>query len=339
MVLKDIKVLDFTRLLPGPLATGWMAEAGAQVIKIDDPERPDGIKDYSGPLFGNPRLDESLNGLKVIFDRYPLKDLSCSPEFTELLESADVLVEQFKPGLMEKFGLGYEKLKKRNPRLIYVSLSGYGNQRPEPGHDLNFVAESGLLDLIRDESGNPVIPKFQLGDVTGSFACYVAVLEGLIERSKTGMGCYKEVNMTSALLPFLTMAFRFSEVKRLEMMGFLSGNLPNYAVYRCADGEFLAIGSLEFHLWKNACDALGLPEELRSAYNNPSMKGKLQEFFLMHESGYWLNLTKGKSTCVSPVVRVGTDLFYSLHQSMIIPGNAQGDAVETFRIIRSPFGK
>jgi crotonobetainyl-CoA:carnitine CoA-transferase CaiB-like acyl-CoA transferase len=337
MILRDIKLLDFTRLLPGPLATGWMAEAGAQVIKIDDPERPDGIKDYSGPMFGNPRLDETLNGLKTIFGKYPLKDLSDSPEFMELLASADVLVEQFKPGLMDKLGLGYEALKIRNPRLIYISLSGFGNERPEPGHDLNFVAESGLLDLMRDEQGNPVIPKFQLGDVTGSFACYTAVLEGLVERGRTGLGCYKQVNMTSALLPFLTMTFRFSEVNRTDMAGFLSGNLPNYAVYRCADGEFLAVGALEFHLWRNACEALGLPEELRNAYNNPSMKNQLQDFFLSRESQYWLKLTEGKNTCISPVVRVGTDLFSSLHQNMITPrGTEEGDS---FRVIRSPFGK
>ncbi len=337
MILRDIKVLDFTRLLPGPLATCWMAEAGAEVIKIDDAERPDGIRDFSGPLFGNPKLDETLNGLKSIFGKYSLRDLADSPEFSELLESADVLVEQFKPGLMDKLGLGYETLKSRNPRLIYVSLSGFGSERPEPGHDLNFMAESGLLDLMRDEHGSPIIPKFQMGDITGSFACYTAVLEGLVERAGTGLGCFKEVNMTASLLPFLTMTFRFSEVGRLDMAGFLSGNLPNYSVYRCADGEFLAVGALEFHLWRNACEALQIPEELKLAYNNPGMKSPLQAFFLTRTSAEWLEMIKGKNTCISPVARVGTSLYSELHQNSIKHRTAP-DA-ESFRVIGSPFGK
>jgi crotonobetainyl-CoA:carnitine CoA-transferase CaiB-like acyl-CoA transferase len=337
MILRDIKVLDFSRLLPGPLATAWMAEAGAHVIKIEDALRPDGIHDFSGPLFGYPRLNETLNWEKEFFCKYPLTELADAPEFEEFIRSADVLMEQFKPGLMDKLGLGYESLRKRNPRLIYISLSGFGAERPEPGHDLNFLAESGLLDLMRDANGCPVIPHAQLGDITGSFACYSVVLEALLEREKTGLGSFREVNMTASLLPFLSLTFRFAEVERKDMAGFLGGSLPNYSVYRCADDEFIAVGALEFHLWNNACKALCMPEHLHSAYNNPAMKPEIADFFLTKKADDWMNRVDGKNTCISRVVRVESSLFSRLHERNL--QSRRMESGELLRWIGSPFRK
>jgi crotonobetainyl-CoA:carnitine CoA-transferase CaiB-like acyl-CoA transferase len=337
MILRDIKVLDFSRLLPGPLATAWMAEAGARVIKVEDALRPDGIHDFSGPLFGYPRLNEVLNGSKEIFSRYPLTELADSDEFEEFVKTADVLVEQFKPGLLDKLGLGYESLRKRNPRLIYISISGFGADRAEPGHDLNFLAESGLLDLMRDSNGFPVIPHAQLGDVTGSFACYTAVLEGLLEREKTGLGSFREVNMTAALLPFLSLTFRFAEVGRKDMAGFLGGSLPNYSVYSCSDGECIVIGALEFHLWNNACKALSIPEHLHSAYNNPAMKQDIAAFFSTKKSEEWMNMVEGKNTCISKVVRVESAFFSGLHERNLQSRRMENG--EWLRWVGSPFRK
>lgn len=335
MILKDIKVLDFTRLLPGPVAAKWLSEAGAQVIKIEDPERPDGIRAYSQGPFEKAALYEALNHGKTVLNDTPLEALMLSEVFLTHLKTADVLLEQFKPGLMHKLGLGYDAVKALNPKLVYVSLSGYGPGRSEPGHDLNFIAESGLLHLLRDAEGKPVIPRFQLGDVSGSYAAYAAVLEGLLERSFTGKGCRREVNMTAAVLPFGTVPHRFAEAGVPQMADFLGGAIPNYNVYRCADGEYIALAALEFHLWKNAVEAFSIPPELQPAFNNAAMVVPMQAFFSEKTSRDWLALAEGKNCCLSPVCRPGDADFQRLNAKNLSVFTASDGS--TAGTIRSPF--
>lgn len=335
MILKDIKVLDFTRLLPGPVAGKWLLEAGAQVIKVEDPDRPDGIRAYSQGPFEKAALYEALNEGKTLFNNVPLESLAHSETFLHHVKTADVLLEQFKPGLMQKLGLGYEQLRAINPRLVYVSLSGYGPERPEPGHDLNFVAESGLLHLLRDAGGKPVIPRFQLGDVSGSYACYAAVLEGLLQRYQTGQGSWRQVDMVAAVLPFGTVPHRFIDAGLAPMADFLAGAIPNYNVYRCADGEYVALAALEFHLWKNAVAALSIPEDLQPAFNHTGMVGQVQEFFAQKTAREWLALAEGNNCCLSPVCRPGDTEFRARNAKNLMPFTApNGDTAET---IRSPF--
>lgn len=335
MILRDIKVLDFTRLLPGPVATKWMAEAGAEVIKMEDPQRPDGIKMYSQGLFEKAALYETLNAAKTVFDKLPFEQLVSSEEFIQMVEDADVLLEQFKPGLMDKLGLGYEALQKVNPRLIYISLSGYGAERPEPGHDLNFVAESGLLYLLRDEQGKPVIPRFQMGDISGSYACYTAALEGLFERSRTNMGSHRQVSMAAAILPFGTIPHRFTEAGIPHMSDFLAGAIPNYNIYKCADGEYIVIAGLEHHLWQNAVEALQIPKELHAAFSNPAMVKELAAFFAQKSSAEWMTLAQGKNCCISVVCKPSDDMFNALNENRLSTMSTQGDS--TIKTIKSPF--
>lgn len=335
MVLRDIKVLDFTRLLPGPVASKWLLEAGAQVIKIEDPDRPDGIRAYSHGPFEKAALFEALNHGKTLLNDIRLEVLAQSEIFLEHVKTADVLLEQFKPGLMDKLGLGYPDLKQINPRLVYVSLSGYGPERAEAGHDLNFVAEAGLLHLLRDAEGNPVIPRFQLGDISGSYVCYAAVLEGLLERFTTGEGSWRQVDMVSAVLPFGTIPHRFAEAGVSQMADFLAGAIPNYNVYRCADGEYVALAALEFHLWKNAVAAFSIPAELQPAFNNSGMVAAVQAFFLEKPSLEWLALAEGKNCCLSPVCRPADVAFQRLNEKNL-SGFTAADG-STAYTIRSPF--
>ena len=332
MILRDIKVLDFTRLLPGPVATQWLAEAGAHITNIEDPERPDGIRAYSQGPFEKAALYQTLNHGKQVLGHIPLEQLPSSAEFRELLLSADVLLEQFKPGLMDKLGLGYGALSAINPRLVYISLSGFGAHRAEPGHDLNFMAEAGLLHLLRDADGKPVIPRFQMGDVSGSYACYAAVLEGLLERTQTGKGSLRQVGMSAAVLPFGIVPYRFAEAGVTAMAEFLAGAIPNYNVFRCADGEYVALAALEFHLWKNAIAALDIPEELRPAFNNTAMVPALQAFFLTKTADEWLTLAQGQNCCLSPVCKPGDSRFNRLNGHRISTFSLEnGETATTFR--------
>jgi len=335
MILRDIKVLDFTRLLPGPMATRWMVEAGATVVKMEDQERPDGILAYSQGAFENAALYETLNFGKEIFGSVTFESLASSEVFIDMVKKSDVLLEQFKPGLMEKLGLGYEAIKAINPKLIYVSLSGYGALRPEPGHDLNFVAESGLLHLLRDENGKPVIPRFQMGDISGSYACYTAVLEGLLERFRTNQGSHRQVSMSAAILPFGIIPFRFAEAGIPKMADFLAGSIPNYNVYLCADGAYVALAALEFHLWKNVVAALLIPEGLQKAFNNPSQVKPLGEFFIQKTSTEWMALAAGKNCCLSLVCHPGDEAFNQLNSERLeVVGLQDGSEMRT---IKSPF--
>lgn len=334
MLLTNIKILDFTRLLPGPMATKWLAEAGAEVIKIEDPERPDGIRMYSEGIFEKAALYETLNGNKTVFDKYPFTQLATTSEFIDMVKSADVLLEQFKPGLMEKLGLGYEALNAINPSLIYISLSGYGADRAEPGHDLNFVAESGLLYLMRDENGKPVIPRFQMGDISGSYACYTAVLEGLFERFRTHIGSHRLVSMSAAILPFGIVPYRFTEAGVPQMADYLAGAIPNYNIYQCADGEYIVLAALEFHLWKNAISAFSIPAELQPAFNNASMVKTLGDFFKAKTSTQWLELAAGKNCCLSLVCKPGDAEFNKLNKERLEDIESNNHSIRT---IKSPF--
>lgn len=335
MILRDIKVLDFTRLLPGPVATKWLAEAGAEVVKIEDPDRPDGMRLYSQGPFEKAALYETLNHSKAVLADIPFENLHRSERFMELLKTADVLLEQFKPGLMEKLGLGYEHLSRINPRLVYISLSGYGPDRNEPGHDLNFMAEAGLLYLLRDSLGKPVIPHFQMADVSGSYACYAAVLEGLLQRGQTGRGSLRQVNLLASVLPFGIVPYRFGEAGIPQMADFLAGGIPNYNVYHCADGEYVALAALEFHLWKNAIAALDIPEGLQPAFNNPSMVPHMQDFFFGKTSAEWLALAQGKNCCLSPVCRPADKSFNTINKKQITTFKLENGG--TGHAIKSPF--
>lgn len=335
MILKNITIVDFTRLLPGPLASKWLADAGANVLKIEDVNRQDGIKAYSAGPYKNAALFEALNAKKELHNKWELDSLAGNPSFVEMLSSADVLIEQFKPGLMDKLGLGFEAVKKINPSIIYISLSGFGADRAEPGHDLNFVAESGLLDLLRDENGKPVIPRFQLGDISGSYACYAAVLEALIERMQTGTAVYKHVNMLAAVLPFGVIPHRFLEAGFAPMADFLAGAIPNYNVYACADGEYIALAALEAHLWKNVVSALQIPEGLQDAINNPSKVAEMSDFFAQKTAAEWLSLAQGKNCCLSPVAKPGSAIFNAINANRLECFQTEdGEQAKTFK---SPF--
>ena len=191
-LLNNISIIDFTRLLPGPLATHLLAQMGAKVIKIESPRRPDyartlGTKIDNEATFMFYALNHNKQQLILDYNTPEGKK-----ELFEVIKNADALIEQFRPGAMEAWGLGYEDVKKINPNIVYVSLTGYGQNglyHSEAGHDLNYLATSGLLSLLKDDNGKPVIPGFQLADVgSGSYMTTIACLGALLKKAMTGEG-------------------------------------------------------------------------------------------------------------------------------------------------------
>jgi alpha-methylacyl-CoA racemase len=272
--LDGITVLDFSTLLPGPLATFMLAEAGAEVIKV---ERPGG----EDMRFFPPRLGEGsaafavLNAGKtsVVAD---LKSAEGRAKLTPLIARADVLVEQFRPGVMDRLDLGYDAVRALNPRLVYCSISGYGQDGPraqEAGHDINYQARTGLLSLSPGTTGSPSVPPALVADIAGgSFPAVINILLALRRRDLTGEGCRLDIAMTDAMFTFawLALAEGFATGRFPgSQENMLAGGSPRYALYITADDKFLAVGALEPKFWAAFCHGVGLPERLRDDAADP----------------------------------------------------------------------
>jgi len=267
--LSDVRVLDLTRLLPGPYATLVMADLGARVDKLEDPQGGDYIRQMPPQRGEESALFYALNRNKrsIALD---LKKPQGVAAVMRLLERYDVLVESFRPGVMDKLGLGWEALSRAHPRLILCSISGYGQTGPDrlrAGHDLNYVARAGALAYAGEQGGPPAQPGVQVGDIGGgSLFSLVGILAALHERARTGRGRWLDVSMTEGALAFIHMQLgarlMMGEEGRPLRRGeeALNGGYPCYGVYRTQDGKFLSVGALEPKFWSGACEVLGRPD-------------------------------------------------------------------------------
>lgn len=309
--LEGVTVIDFTRLLPGPLATMMLADMGADVIKVEDPDSPDYIRSFEPLIEGTSAFYYALNR-----NKRSLAINFLSPAGKEVLlnmvRKADVFIEQYRPGVMKSMGLDYETLKAINPRLIYVSITGYGQSSAlaqAAGHDLNYIAISGALGVTGDAQGRPVIPGFQMADIAGgSYMAMNAVTTALYRREKTGTGEWLDVAMTDSVLPFL--ALPFAEQQALDKGHTrgkfqLSGGQANYNVYECSDGKYVALGSLEPKFWNKVCARLGKPEWRGQILARPEVQEviqkELQHIFLTKTRTEWLAFFEKDDVCLTPI--------------------------------------
>ena len=263
--LAGLLVLDFTTLLPGPLATLMLAEAGAEVLKIERPGGED-MRRFQPDWEGEGAAFALLNRGKtsLVLD---LKSDEGRKQINSLLEEADILVEQFRPGVMQRLGFGYEAARAINPTLIYCSISGYGQGGPranEAGHDINYIGNTGLLALQPGPAQSPVIPPALIADIGGgTFPAVINILLALRQRELTGKGCHLDIAMTDAMFAFAWQAFAngaagngYPKPGEAELVG----ASPRYQLYPTRDGKLVACGALEDHFWKAFLGAIGLAE-------------------------------------------------------------------------------
>jgi crotonobetainyl-CoA:carnitine CoA-transferase CaiB-like acyl-CoA transferase len=309
-----MKILDFSRLLPAPLATQMLAELGAEVWKVERPQSLDSTRFYAPRWGEESQLFHVLNKSKTIV----LADFTTDAGREILrpyIEQADILIEQFRPNVMQVWGLDYAQIKLINPNIIYISVTGFGQTgdlAAEAGHDLNFLALSGLLDLLRDENGKPVMPNFQIADVAGgAWPVVVAAQAAYIARQKTGEGRYIDVAMSACLSPLMsiTLAESFSDTKKLShAKNELSGGLVNYNIYQCKDGRWLAFAPLELKFWRNFCCAAAREDWHRENLADLSVlkfdKNELVQFFVSQPQAYWAAWAIGKDICLSPIIEL-----------------------------------
>jgi crotonobetainyl-CoA:carnitine CoA-transferase CaiB-like acyl-CoA transferase len=261
--LTGIKVIDLTNLLPGPLATLMLSEAGAEVIKIERPGGDD-MRHYPPQWQGTGAAFGLLNAGKKSLT-LDLKSEGGAAQLHALLQDADILVEQFRPGVMAKLGFGYETLKASHPRLIYCSISGYGQTGPrahEAGHDLNYIGNTGLLGLAPGPADRPVVPPALVADVGGGvFPAVINILLALRQRDATGRGCHIDIAMVDGTFTFawhaLAETFASGKVPGAGQ-GDLAGGLPRYRLYPAKDSVAVACAALEDHFWQRFTSLLGL---------------------------------------------------------------------------------
>lgn len=313
--LKGLLVLDFSSLLPGPLATLMLAEAGAKVIKIERPEG-DLMRGFQ-PRWGANSANFALLNRGKKSMALDLKLPADSAKLEPLIDRADVIVEQFRPQVMKRLGLDYDTLSKRNPGIIYCSITGYGQTGPKrdvSGHDLNYIGDAGLLALSHGDAQHPVLPPALVADIAGgTYPAVMNILLALLQRNISGRGCHLDIAMTDNVLPFLYWALAggfAADVWPGNGTDLVTGGSPRYRLYPTRDGKLLAAAPIEQKFWETFCDAIGLAPALRDDTADPATTiEEVARIVAQQDSGYWAQLFSNHDCACSIVksVRAAVD--------------------------------
>ena len=344
--LAGIRILDLTRLLPGPVATLRLAQMGATVIKIEDP----GIGDYAR-LIGPVRHSVSQFFIAVNHDkqfmRLDFKQATDVASFLQMVQQADVVVESFRPGVMDKLGLGWEVLKQHNPKLVMCAISGYGQDGPFAalaGHDINYIGYAGMLQQNSVAGSMPAIPNLQIGDLLGGAQTAVqGILAALLAVKMGGNGCFVDVSMTDAVLANNIMplvAVNSSGQVAEPGRDLLTGGAPCYNLYATSDGRHMAVGALELKFWQHCCRVLQRPDLANQhwmcgmAINSaPSeaVKAELARIFATHDLAHWSSVFAGEDCCVTPVLTMEEAMRHPLFLARNMVHSAQHETEGEYR--------
>ena len=345
--LSGLRVLDFSTLLPGPMATLFLAEAGAEVIKVERPGTGEEMRGYQ-PLWGADSANFNLlnRGKKSI--ALDLKDENDRRRLQPLIESCDVLVEQFRPGVMARLGLGYDEVRRVNSRAIYCSISGYGQtgpRRARAGHDLNYIGDAGLLALSLGTADAPVIPPALIADIGGgTYPAVINILLALRHRDLTGEGSYLDIAMSDNLFPFLYWALGQGQATGdwpASGGALVTGGSCRYRLYPTADGRFVAVGAIEDKFWAAFTQAIGLEPELRDDKATPERTGaRIARIIRSQPSHHWRQTFEAVDCCCS-VVRTLPDAMADEHFAArgVFAAELVNERGETMAALPTPVAK
>jgi crotonobetainyl-CoA:carnitine CoA-transferase CaiB-like acyl-CoA transferase len=307
--LEGVRVLDLTRLLPGPFATQLLLHYGAEVIKVEDTGAGDYARDLK-PLpasgFGAAFTASNRGKRSVAID---LKQSSGVAEFLALVDQADVLVESFRPGVMDRLGVGWDVLSGHAPALIYCAITGYGQRTAQSrlaGHDLNYQGQAGLLH--RDGS-DPVMPTALVGDLVGGSLCAViAIQAALLERQRTGHGSFVDLSITHSVLMLnaLNAAHHLGGGNAAAARARYDGSSPRYRTYQTADARHVTMAALEPKFWDRFCELAGCPD-LSSKHSgnhgvDVAVSARLETIFRARTLEEWMQLALDWDVCIGPVL-------------------------------------
>ena len=306
--LEGIKVIDFSTLLPGPLASLFLSETGAEVIKIEKPGVGDEIR-LSNPQWGEQSVSFSLlnRGKKSL--SLDLKNPKNLKILIPILKEADIIIEQFRPGVMKRLGLDYESIKKINQDIIYVSITGYGQYGPKSmvaGHDLNYIGNAGLLSISMGRENDTVVLPALVADIAGgSYPAVINILLALRKRDLNKEGSYIDLSMTENLFPFMFwgLGSGFAHNKWPgNSDGVLSGGSPRYNIYKTSDGSYVAAAPLEDRFWNKFCEVIELPKKFIKMQNDQEkVIQEIRKIIGQKEKNYWLDVFNKADCCCSIV--------------------------------------
>jgi crotonobetainyl-CoA:carnitine CoA-transferase CaiB-like acyl-CoA transferase len=315
--LSDVRVLDLSRLLPGGFASLLLADLGADVVKVEDTGMGDYVR-WAPPYYGDDDQQQlgtrsalylSLNRGKRSA-RIDLKSDAGRDAFLRLVEGADVVLESFRPGVLDKLGVGYERLRERNPAIVYCAITGYGLDGPNvarAGHDTNYLALNGLLGLTGAADGPPVSSAGQIADLGGGgLMAIVGILAALRERERSGEGQLVDISMTDGALSWLAMvAAAFLRDGRVPRRGseMLNGGVACYLPYECADG-WVSCGALEPKFWQAFCAGVERPDLVEHQFAAPGSAGHaaVAEVFAARTKAEWAAFNDEHDCCIEPVL-------------------------------------
>lgn len=331
MALEGIRVLDLTRLAPGPYCTMFLADLGADVIKIE----PGGgraammatalaTEDEEVRRAHNP---ENRNKRSIVLN---LKIKEAQEVFHKLAEKADVIIEEFRPGVVKRLNVDYETIKKINPRVVYCSLTGYGQDGPYEqvaGHDINYISTAGAQSMIGPRGGPPVVITNLLADyAAGGMHAAIGILAALMARERTGKGQHVDIAMTDGVISMMhAEAASYFATGKVPGRGdiLMFGGAHHYNIYKTKDGKYVSLGALEPWFHENLCKALGRDDFTPHEFNAEKwdeMAAAFRKIFLTKTRDEWVKLLRQTDTCVAPVYSV--DEVFSdpqvLHRKMVV---------------------
>jgi crotonobetainyl-CoA:carnitine CoA-transferase CaiB-like acyl-CoA transferase len=310
--LEGLKILDFTTLLPGPFATMTLADLGADVLSVVSGSRPD-LAAITPPFIEGTALSVASaylgRGKRSI--TLNLKDARAIRVVHRLLEDYDILIEQFRPGVMAKFGLGFSQIAEEYPSLIYCSLTGYGQTGPlkdRAGHDINYLSLAGLMSYAGRKNGGPVPLPMQIADVaSGSNSAIIAILAAVIHRQRTGKGQHLDISMTDGVFAFNALAaaacLAAGEIPQRE--GFILNGGSLYDFYETADNQYIGFGGMEPQFFIAFCRAIGRPDLIAGGIMPPDLarvKDEIRTVICEKTREEWERIFDNVEACVEPVI-------------------------------------
>jgi crotonobetainyl-CoA:carnitine CoA-transferase CaiB-like acyl-CoA transferase len=350
--LEDLRVLDLSRLLPGGFCTLLLADLGAEVVKVEDTGAGDYIR-WMPPFYGDE--EQMRDGTRSAYFlalnrnkrsvRLNLKHDRGREVLLRLVEHYDVLVESFRPGVMDRLGVGYETLRERNPRLVYCPISGYGQDGPltaRSGHDTNYLALNGLLGLTGRRGGPPIQSAGQIADLGGGgLMAAVGILAAVIERERSGEGQLVDISMTDGALSWLAMvvARHFAE-QRVQRRGELelAGGIACYVPYETSDGRWVSLGALEPKFWQNWCAGVERPDLVEKQFEHPDSEagGQVAAVFKERTRDEWARFASEHDCCLEPILDLDEVLASELVAAREMVVELEQPGVGTVKQVGSP---
>ena len=346
--LDGIRVLDLSRLLPGPFLTMVLADLGADVVKIEDPKVGDYLRAFSPAKAGMGGRFMAVNRGKRSL-ALDLKQPAHHAAFLRLAAQADVVVESFRPGVLDRLGLGWDVLSAANPKLVLCSISGYGGSGPyahRAGHDLNYLGLAGVLAMGAEGRGHPpAMPGVQIADLAGgALWSATGILAALVGRERTGQGAHLDISMTEGALALLAAELGNLDCGAHPTRGqeILNGGAACYAVYRCADDRYLSVGALEPKFWIAFNTAIGrkpyVSELVAAPAQQERIRGEIAAIIATRPRDEWLAIMAAHDACCEPVLELDELEAHPQHVARNVFFTVDGGAAGPLRQVRTPLG-